>query len=340
MQPVASALAAPTKQKSSGDALTASHVARMKGFSHATGVGQCSNIWLDWELTNNIDMNREKLWEYMHAWSKNTKYEIDESLHFDDDVMKQLIAMQDCMGATVPRLGNIEKGNGILACAFRSLDDSENAQELDDLARSTEGNRTVAEEEKIKKRKTRAPPQDFEELKKCIATFAATNFARWGVNCPFYLELLRMRQALDNRFVQTARMKFTAQRCRQIIWAIHEAMVDFFSHKCTPNDFAEGADTPWPETDGFEDVYKCIRYGTPIKRDYFPTEWITRTPGQRVGAGSSASQRSNGGGGASSGGSGGFLDNFMAQGQQQQQQSQGRPHPDNALSGNGRVGGG
>ena len=66
MQPVASSLAAPTKQKSSGDTLTASHVARMKGFSHATGVGQSSNIWLDWELTNNVDLNREKFWE-VHA---------------------------------------------------------------------------------------------------------------------------------------------------------------------------------------------------------------------------------------------------------------------------------
>ena len=62
---------------------------------------------------------------------------------------------------------------------------------LDNLADHTEGKRSVEEEERIRARKQRAPPQDYDELKKCINTYAAQNHARWAPLCLFYQDLLK-----------------------------------------------------------------------------------------------------------------------------------------------------
>mmetsp|Transcript_4745 Transcript_4745/g.10750 ORF Transcript_4745/g.10750 Transcript_4745/m.10750 type:complete len:168 (-) Transcript_4745:1360-1863(-) len=132
---------------------------------------------MDWEKEKDVDLNRVKLAEYMKKWSESW-YDIEQVLYFDDDVVKDLINMKDVVGSTVPRLNNIDKGNEILTCAYRSLDDNEEAMRLDNLAERTAGNRNVEEEERLAKRRQRAPLQDYEELRRCLATYAALNFAR------------------------------------------------------------------------------------------------------------------------------------------------------------------
>ena len=115
----------------------------------------------------------------------------------------------------------------MLVCAYHSIDDNEEAIRLDNLAQKTNENQSVTEEERIKSRKQRAPPQDYEELKKCLATYAVQNYARCGSLCPFCKSFLK----LENEYVEAARKQFTPILCRKIVWAINEAMVEYFSTK-------------------------------------------------------------------------------------------------------------
>ena len=301
LQPVATAMGSGTmKEKNRGVTYEISHVARMKGYSHVRNVSSCSRIWMEWEKLKCLDLCREKLMQYIEDWAERY-HDIDEGIFFDDEVMKDFMHMREIWNSNLPRLTNIERGNGMLTCAHRSVDENEEAMRLDNLADRTEGKRSVEEEERIRARKQRAPPQDYDELKKCIATYAAQNHARWGPLCLFYQDLLKMCNAMKNKYVVAAYKQFTPLLCRQIVWAIHEAMVEYFSTKLRPEHFAQGYPTQWPESNGFDDIFKAIRYGTPITgRRYFPQEWLTATA-----KGGEQRRDVGGGGGGGDGGSGG-----------------------------------
>ena len=60
--------------------------------------------------------------------------------------MKDFMHMREIWNSNLPRLTNIERGNGMLTCAHRSVDENEEAMRLDNLADRTEGKRSVEEE--------------------------------------------------------------------------------------------------------------------------------------------------------------------------------------------------
>lgn len=143
---------------------------------------------------------------------------------------------------------------------------------------------------------------------------------------------------MENEYVEAARKQFTPLLCRQIVWAIHEAMVEYFSTKLRPEHFAQGADTPWPETDGFEDVYKAIRYGTPIPgRRYFPAEWLITAP---RGGGGRGGSTGSGSGGGSSNFSNNSSNNNNANGRNMRQQQNYNRNANGNGNGGGRSNGG
>jgi len=106
--------------------------------------------------------------------------------------------------------------------------------------------------------------------------------------------------------------KFAKDICRKIAWAIHDAIVEFFSVHCSPSECSQGADVEWPTCD-LTEIVQAVRHARPLVTGSFPDKWDPNyyIPNTRRG-------RDQGG----SGGGGGRGNRNTRQQQQQQQQQQ------------------
>jgi hypothetical protein len=121
---------------------------------------------------------------------------------------------------------------------------------------------------------TRAPADNFWELKLNIATFMSLVWVLFGSQCDYYKSLRQIFKMLKLKELYVLKASFTAENCRRITWAILDDGRAFFNDVKMTIDFA-GPDITFPQL-YLIDILNNVRYGVPVERASFPDEWRRR----------------------------------------------------------------
>jgi hypothetical protein len=135
----------------------------------------------------------------------------------------------------------------------------ENTRQLDKLLRLSKG-------------VTRAPTDNFWELKSNIATFMALVWVLFGLECDYYKGLHNVYATLDLKEVMAQKTSFTAEHCRRITWAILDDGCANFDNVKTTLDFRGPDKLVFPQT-FFIDILHDVCYAIPVEHANFPEEW-------------------------------------------------------------------
>ncbi len=136
---------------------------------------------------------------------------------------------------------------------------TENTRQLDKLLRLSKG-------------VTRAPADNFWELKSNIATFMALVWVLFGSECDYYKGLHNVYATLELKEVMAQKTSFMAEHCRRITWAILDDGRTHFEDVKTTLDF-RGPDEPVFPQSFLTDILRNVHYAIPVKRANFPEEW-------------------------------------------------------------------
>ncbi len=93
---------------------------------------------------------------------------------------------------------------------------------------------------------TRAPADNFWELKLNIATFMSLVWALFGSECDYYKGLQNVYAMMEMKEVMTLKSHFTAEHCRHITWAILDDGRAYFDNVKTTLDFNGASACPRP----------------------------------------------------------------------------------------------
>jgi len=175
------------------------HLVAIQGWSNVKTINLALYIWVSWGLTNDNNRNRRDLKAMIIEWSEGERFEIDEGIHFGDKQLDILISLDMGFGDETALFINCGCGNSIVACTQRDKSEMAAARAMDAVEAATEGTRTYSEALALTKGAPRAPPSNFGDLKLCIATFAALQYALFTAKCLFYRNVVRIRRMFKNK---------------------------------------------------------------------------------------------------------------------------------------------
>ena len=138
-----------------------------------------------------------------------------------------------------------------------ALSATENTRQLEDLLCLTKGT-------------TRAPADNFWELKMNITSFMSLVWVLFGSECDYYKSLRQVYKTLELKEVYALKAKFTPEHCRRITWAILDNGRAFFDDVKTTIDFT-GPELSFPQS-YLIDILNNVRYAIPVEWASFPDE--------------------------------------------------------------------
>ena len=159
-----------------------------------------------------------------------------------------------------------------MACRARTSAETERIREREEALSATETTRQLDELLRLSKGSTRAPADNFWELKMNVATFMSLVWVLFGSECDYYKGLRNVYATLELKEVMAQKHSFTPEHCRRITWAILDDGRAHFDDVKTTFDF-RGQDEPaWPQS-YLIDILRNVRYAIPVERANFPEEW-------------------------------------------------------------------
>lgn len=252
-------------------------IAAIMGFSHVHRGDQVQPIWttLNNAKQKNFDIFRRQLLARMTDWSYQRRIPIDTGVFLDVDVVKAIVDLKFNPGEGVAHLTSAAKGLSILACRGRTTGEIERQKEREEALTATEKTRQLDEFLRLQKDQRRAPADTFLELKNNIATFMGLIWVLFGSECDYYKGLRNVYATMDLRDVMAIKSHFTAEQCRRITWAIIDDGRSYFDNVKTTLDFSANTNIVFPQS-YLIDIVKNVRYGIPVERANFPSEWLSQ----------------------------------------------------------------
>ncbi len=130
-------------------------------------------------------------------------------------------------------------------------------RQLKDLLRFSKGN-------------TRAPADNFWELKMNVRTFMSLVWVLFGANCDYYKSLRQIHKTLELKEVYALKDKFSPENRHCITWAILDDGRAFFNNLKTMVDFT-GPEMTFPQS-FLINTLNSVWYAVPVERASFPDE--------------------------------------------------------------------
>jgi hypothetical protein len=211
----------------------------------------------------------------MKQYAYDRRIQIDTSVYLEQETIKAIVKLRSNPGEGVAHLSLASKGLSILACRARTTHETERVREQEQALSATEKTRLLDDLLKLPKGTTRAPADNFWELKMNVSTFMALVWVLFGSQCDYYKNLQQIYKALELKEVYALKASFTAENCRCITWAILDDGCAFFDDVKTTINFTSGQDITFPQS-YLIDILNNIRYAVPVKRASFPNEWRCR----------------------------------------------------------------
>ncbi len=107
----------------------------------------------------------------MKQWAYGCRIQINQSIYLEQETVKAIVELRFNPGKGVAHLASASKGLTILACRARITTESEQVREQEHALSATENTHQLEDLLRFTKGTTRAPANNFWELKMNIATF-------------------------------------------------------------------------------------------------------------------------------------------------------------------------
>ncbi len=137
------------------------------GFSHVKKGSELQEIWTYFHTmrSKNIDVCRRQLTARMNRWAHDRHIPIDTSVYLEGTTIKAIMELKFNPGEGVAHLSSADKGLSIMACRSRTSTETEQIREREDTLLATENTWQLDELLRLSKGVTRAPADNFWELK-------------------------------------------------------------------------------------------------------------------------------------------------------------------------------
>ncbi len=122
----------------------------------------------------------------MKQWSKDRSIAIDTSIYLETETVKAFVELKFNPGEGVAHLSSVSKDLSIMSCHGRTSTETEHIREREEALLATENTRQLDELLRLSKGITRAPADNFWELKINIATFMSLVWVLFGSDCDYY----------------------------------------------------------------------------------------------------------------------------------------------------------
>jgi hypothetical protein len=263
--------------ESDGKGYTSDDIAALMGFAGVEKGEDLPDIWHIFNATKgkNLDSYRRHILARMKQWSYDRRITIDTSVYLEQEMIKAIVELRFNPGEGVAHIASASKGLSILACRARTSTETECIREQEHAVSATESTRQLDELLRLSKGTTRAPADNFWELKANGATFMALVWVLFGMECNYYRCLRKVYSTLEMKEVYALKAKFSPENCRQITWAILDDGRAYFDDVKTTLDF-QGPERVMFSQSYLIDILSSIWYATPVKRASFPDEWKRR----------------------------------------------------------------
>ncbi len=169
------------------------------GFSRVKRGNQLQDIWAYFQSagTKNVDICRRQFMARMTRWAWERHIPIDSSIYLEGTMVKAIMELKFNPGDGVAHLTLVDKGLTIMACRGRTTAETECIREREEALSATEQTRQLDELLRLSKGVTRAPADNFWELKSNIATFMALVWVLFGSECDYYKGLRNVYATLE-----------------------------------------------------------------------------------------------------------------------------------------------
>jgi hypothetical protein len=217
-----------------------------------TGVYNGHNLPDIWELFNAtkgkiINAYCCHLFALMKQWAYNCCIQINMSIYLNQETIKAIVELQFNPGEGVAHLALASKGLSILAGRVHTMQEMERVRKQKQALSATKKTRQLEDLLRLSKGTTRAPADDFWDLKMNIATFMSLVWVLFGSNCDYYESLYQIHKTLELKEVYALKSKFSPKNCRRITWSILDNGHAFFDDIKTTIHFT-GPEMSFPQS--------------------------------------------------------------------------------------------
>ena len=190
---------------------TKDDIAAVMGFARTYRGSDLPDIWALFNATKgkNIDAYRRHLLARMKQWAYDRRIQIDQSIYLEQETVKAIVELRFNPGEGVAYLASASKGLTILACRACTTAETERVREQEHALSATENTRQLEDLLCLTKGTTRAPADNFWELKMNIATFMSLVWVLFGSECDYYKNLRQIYKTLELKEVYALKAKFT-----------------------------------------------------------------------------------------------------------------------------------
>ena len=174
-------------------------------------------------------------------------------------------------------MSSADKGLSIMACRSWTSAETEQIWEREKALSATENMWQLDELLCLSNGVTRAPADNFWELKINIATFMSLVWVLFGSECDYYKGLRNVYATFEMKEVMAQKSSFTAEHCRRITWVIIDDGRAHFNDVKTTLDFQVPEEPAFPQS-YLLDILRNVRYAIPVERANFSNEWKWKNP--------------------------------------------------------------
>lgn len=213
---------------------------------------------------------------------------IDRSLYIPHTTMREILSLNFNPEGVTANSDTADQGISIMICRSRTSAQKAEIRKFERAAEKSKRNWSMEEAAgTLTAYDTGALPNDYNELLRTIGTYCALLHALFGRKCQLYRQCYTLWTTMNSDLVYEKREKYSALKCRQIVWGVVEESRVYFSRRLSVDDFANASfpeDIQYP-TCSLTSIITAVREFTPIERDSFPPTWV---PGVHVRAGTVA----------------------------------------------------
>jgi hypothetical protein len=154
------------------------------------------------------------------------------------------------------------------------MQETEQVREQEQALTATEKTHQLKVLLQFSKGNTRAPADNFWELKMNVRTFLSLLWVLFGADCDYYKSLCQIHKTLELKEVYALKDKFSPENCHRITWAILDDGRAFFDNVKTTIDFT-GPEMTFLQS-FLIDILNSVWYAVPVERASFPDKWRRR----------------------------------------------------------------
>lgn len=280
--PTASTTTGVSSSSASDKEFPPMHTSAIQGWCHTLSDQAIPEGWQ--KFYSNTDATEMRK-TFMKMWDdarKEMVIDIGETCEFfiDDYTLKEWKKINLSPGGPTPVLEYLMRGMSMLLFMNVSAEAVLRKQDRETQYQETANTRTADQVSRRLRSEPSRPPQDWNDLKYVLNTYAIGLRALFTMDCDHYIGVWELRNAVVS--LRQRKEKFTGKICALITWWVLKDSIQFFAQALMPESFENirsEEQIAWPRSVLFSITENILglRFQS-IETVDFPARWEDQTP--------------------------------------------------------------